>query len=712
MHAYGLRDTVPVPGLGQFSFQEVKYELQPRELDGVVVPDPDEMPATFSERMTLPKEFYVPAKPSLYSRVAGAVSSWTERLNVFSRLTGGGSAFSSSSSSQPAEGSGGDLFTRNAQGRVTMRMRDEPCLSAFAYHPRLDLWAVALPKDQSVRFYSRTSQSWLQLTLKHQFQTGIRSIQWNPIGGGSLAVACTTGVCLWHFPFGFPSSSSNAESHRTRGGAREGHKGSGHRKQNSAWMTHLTREGHKDVRRVEFSPCGRYLMSSDGSWTLVVWNVAKPFSNATPLTTVGCTAGVICWSARGDKVLVSSAGRNEFRVWNSRDWTYTKWSTAAQVVDACWNDTGNELLIATEANSQVYTVSLNRSVRGLQTSVVLDTTQHAPVGADLEGASVSSMKWDSTGRRLAVSYTNADGSQSDLLALFDTEYRDKVILQFTFIGFVRGPCPARKGSTAVLGGGDMGDIKSVKKVAFKMSDTPTASNSPDISFQDGSALKRKFSGDQGSVDNSLDFAGDLNVTPVPKKSSHDDSAFFSPQSKFIPPSGLKPTGSKRASEAGHAAKGLLSPEFLTTPKQRNPKKQKLVEARIPAAASGFLSGGSNHPLCFEFKPSVEYGALLAVCWRERHITTVPMYFEDSRAHARRGHSTRGVAHASGIYDVPDSLRARGGSRMRPGVSQNQSILRGRGAEHSTFVHPLASKPLMQKYIDNSTSVHATQQRRT
>ena len=82
---------------------------------------------------------------------------------------------------------------------------------------------------------------YLHSVLKHQFQRDISCLQFQPNSGGSLAVGCAAGVCLWKLePTRDPGSTapgSGVEGGRTATGLSP----------DAAWMTFRSRDGFRGV---------------------------------------------------------------------------------------------------------------------------------------------------------------------------------------------------------------------------------------------------------------------------------------------------------------------------------------------------------------------------------------------------------------------------------------------------------------------------------
>lgn len=101
----------------------------------------------------------------------------------------------------------------------------------------------------SIHQYNHLSKQWTRFPLKHADIRGINHMQWCPLGGRLLAVACQTGIGIWKFSVP-PSRSSRAV------------------------LSMLKLESDVNVTQVEWSSCGRWLACSSGSGVWV-WDAAK-----------------------------------------------------------------------------------------------------------------------------------------------------------------------------------------------------------------------------------------------------------------------------------------------------------------------------------------------------------------------------------------------------------------------------------------------------
>jgi hypothetical protein len=66
-------------------------------------------------------------------------------------------------------------------------------------------WAEVLPHPtQTVRGIETRGGVHRQWVLQHELQHDVAAVEWRPMGGGMLAVACAAGLCLWDPAKGAP----------------------------------------------------------------------------------------------------------------------------------------------------------------------------------------------------------------------------------------------------------------------------------------------------------------------------------------------------------------------------------------------------------------------------------------------------------------------------------------------------------------------------
>jgi len=97
------------------------------------------------------------------------------------------------------------LVASRAGTSTTKSEHASQAVQAISWHPHLNTFAVAQMdayKDGSseyVAFYDMNSEQWLPTVVKHQFQRVITCLQFQPNAGGTIAVGCEEGICLWNF---------------------------------------------------------------------------------------------------------------------------------------------------------------------------------------------------------------------------------------------------------------------------------------------------------------------------------------------------------------------------------------------------------------------------------------------------------------------------------------------------------------------------------
>lgn len=286
---------------------------------------------------------------------------------------------------------------------------DPTTCSGFAWHPFLPKWAVAY--NDAIWLHDLRNGKWEEAALVHRAQAHIRQIQWNPLSGTMLAVACEGGVCIWHLT---------------------GRKS-------------VTVLPHESIRSISWSCCGRFLAcTSAGSSQLMVWDVAKGPRCEQAVTSLGPpgTPLLQClWAPRARNLLATSS--SSFRIWSrwkadsevGEHWTSNVYQTSSPVVSAVWSSSGEFLLVAQEGCSLISVVQCPATC--LLGSDTLDVSAVETPGGLRVGGAVQLMAWSPTSARLAVSFASADAG-GELIALFDTSFQHKVLV-FRPIGFIRGP---------------------------------------------------------------------------------------------------------------------------------------------------------------------------------------------------------------------------------------------------------------------------------
>ncbi|GAB6026590.1 hypothetical protein CHUAL_013003 [Chamberlinius hualienensis] len=291
-------------------------------------------------------------------------------------------------------------------------------IRAFAWHEQLEKFAVAFHDDQVKIFSSNTLAS---PVLKYALQKNVTDLKWRPFTASVLAVATGNGVAIWTIdPTSFVTHPSPASG-----------------------VQMLTKSNHSPVTSIQWSPCGRLLLScSPRDSTLVLWDVDTGIG--LPIHQSGGGVPFACWSPDAWRVFSSSCSQ-VFRVWECGKWTSDWWSSGTKrVTSACWSPDGIYLLVAVKDDPVIYSVRFansegDNSVGGAKDAIPIVNLAPVTIESSDEqiyiGGSVQSMAWDKTGTRLAVSF-ESKGKSQELIAVFRTKLNPSLIV--TPCGFVRG----------------------------------------------------------------------------------------------------------------------------------------------------------------------------------------------------------------------------------------------------------------------------------
>ena len=146
---------------------------------------------------------------------------------------------------------------------TTHTIKDSP-VRAFSWHNYNQIFAIALQND-TIYIYDLSVENWLPISLKHEFQHHISSLEWSPQSGTILAAACRYGICLWKIFYGTTTDKTNAYMTYLH------YPGTAY-----LFLTALTLPGHSPVTTISWSPNGRFLASgSIADDAMIVWNVAQ-----------------------------------------------------------------------------------------------------------------------------------------------------------------------------------------------------------------------------------------------------------------------------------------------------------------------------------------------------------------------------------------------------------------------------------------------------
>lgn len=312
-------------------------------------------------------------------------------------------------------------------GAATMTPADaasESGARAFAWHPYQQMFAVAT-SESSVVVYSLTSESWLPIQLQHDFMQGVQALAWRPLSGRVLAVGCASGVGVWSLTHSRKSSST--------------------RESLSAFVRFFEVPACPGpTRALSWSPDGSLLACGAGS--LCVWEYAT--GAPTVLRRAGSGVVAVAWSPSGNQLATASEGAKGFLLWETRSWTYERWSGFSGPASIlAWGPGGAHLIAASPMESVFHVFKVDSSpgsysalhVRAESLDSYLATY---PSGDTVTvGGRIRDLAWDITGERLAVTTQGPDEEADSLVALY--ALRLSPFVDLTPRGFVRGPADAR-----------------------------------------------------------------------------------------------------------------------------------------------------------------------------------------------------------------------------------------------------------------------------
>lgn len=184
--------------------------------------------------------------------------------------------------------------------------RDVP-VDSIAWHPYKHVFAVAHYND-AIFAYNMQKQTWFPDALRHEFQVDIAAMEWRPLAGSQLAVACRyqllliyhrNGICLWNIPLGVEWLDSAPPP--------------------AAWMTYLRHPRMHSVNTLSFSPRGTHLIAASRAENvpIMVWEMSS--GNAVILSDNSGLLDAqpvekISWSPDG-RYVIACIG-TELRIWD------------------------------------------------------------------------------------------------------------------------------------------------------------------------------------------------------------------------------------------------------------------------------------------------------------------------------------------------------------------------------------------------------------
>ncbi|KAJ2356931.1 hypothetical protein IWW50_004396 [Coemansia erecta] len=362
------------------------------------------------------------------------------------------------------------IEAREAEGQKNMLAKTDGPISCVAWHPHRSLLAIAHRATDCVFIYDLVDDTWCSNVLQNAYMQGITSMAWQPNCGYTLAVGCTTGVCMWNI-MPAAGASDSADVLKAPG------LGAG---QFSAWMSLLSfpalpsaykypaqlpagdnvsfHRSAASVSALSFSNSGQWLIVGHQTHGhLTVWDVA--LGTATPLKRSGSTsrsATLQVGISPNDRYLVSAHANGQLRLWETENWTSRVWSDFnANVMQFAWSPDSRSIYFAIADSADIYALALYKEAPSLDAEVTLVTTFEAHAAATAEdgedservrvGGSIKSLALDPRGQRLVASFDdNSTSGDISLLAVYlvnnDALFRaggDSSALMP--LGYVRGP---------------------------------------------------------------------------------------------------------------------------------------------------------------------------------------------------------------------------------------------------------------------------------
>ncbi|GJJ70715.1 aladin [Entomortierella parvispora] len=288
-------------------------------------------------------------------------------------------------------------------------------IRTVAWHPHQPLVAIAL-WNNSVWVYDLSVESWYSCGLSHPAQSRVMKLEWKPMSGVVLAIACLEGVALWdvyrdHKPNGAdtvwsvanpakdrPSELLSETFNRPTSAANKGG--------DTAWLGLARMEGLKGVDQISWDPRGELLaIGSEHSSTVFIrenaaarmtelrlnklptpphivrsvqslqeigstikaalGSAAGSHSHATPKPShktghYGPTVCCLRWSPSGEHLLVGYRS-GETRIYETATWEYVSLKNMTGVLKtACWSPDGFNLIFTLEGDDQIRAIHFEK----------------------------------------------------------------------------------------------------------------------------------------------------------------------------------------------------------------------------------------------------------------------------------------------------------------------------------------------------------------
>ncbi|KAI8365194.1 WD40-repeat-containing domain protein [Radiomyces spectabilis] len=220
----------------------------------------------------------------------------------------------------------------------------------MAWHPHKEILAIA-NRNHDVYIYEREKSQWTCKVLKHKFMIDITALAWKPKAGGTLAVGCRYGVCVWNFT----AESAPLQSPQ-KGVQIKSASSSTMRYHPNAWMKYLRTDGHEHIASLTWDPSpGSHLLAavSANNSTLMIYDTLT--LTGTPLKRYGKGNLLVRWSPDGDWLYVATS-TGSIRIWETEHWTSTTYTNppGLWVQAACWAPDSRSLFYSMRGKSDVH----------------------------------------------------------------------------------------------------------------------------------------------------------------------------------------------------------------------------------------------------------------------------------------------------------------------------------------------------------------------
>ncbi|KAI8987658.1 WD40-repeat-containing domain protein [Mycotypha africana] len=284
-------------------------------------------------------------------------------------------------------------------------------LKCLAWHPHQDRLAVGHGDNQVYVYEKLDNNLWICQVLSHQKMQHIRCMEWKRNAGGTLAVGCKEGVCVWKLP---KTTADDQQPKQTI------------RYHPSATMRYLTYHNQSYISSIAWDPTpGSQLLAtvSATSSTLVVHDLL--LNRTIPLKRYGRGGNhILQWSPSGEWLFVGGSGGIS-RLWDTRSWDSRPINNPAGlwVQAACWSVDSRTLFYSMSGKSTIHLLHITGTPAK---STIIEneilsmpaTTINSVSGTPTEvGGVIRDMCIDPrNGQRLSVAFEN-----SELIAIYSVK---------------------------------------------------------------------------------------------------------------------------------------------------------------------------------------------------------------------------------------------------------------------------------------------------